>query len=269
MSSSSTGQVISSAAEVYDAFFVPALFSQFCAPVLDAARIGPGDVVLDVGCGTGVLAAAAAERVGDSGAVTGIDLNPGMLAVAARTRPRVTWQHADGQQLPFEDGSYDAVVSQFALMFMPDPVAALREAARVTRPDGRLAMAVWGELDASPGYQQLAQLLDRVLGSQAREALAAPFALGEPAALRRCATAAGLAAEVTAHPGVARFPSLDRWIDTELRGWTLADSVDDAVVARVQATARDELQEHVQPDGSVAFAVTALVVEAAKAGSAA
>ena len=79
------GQVNQSAAEVYEAFFVPALFGQWPERVLDAAGLSPGDDVLDVGCGTGILARAAARRLNDSGSVTGIDINDGMLTIARRS----------------------------------------------------------------------------------------------------------------------------------------------------------------------------------------
>lgn len=254
-----TGQVSRSAAEVYDAFFVPALFEQFCESVLDAAGVGPGDAVLDVGCGTGVLTAAAAARVGAGGSATGLDLNPGMLEVAARARPDAHWEQGDAQHLPYPDGTFDAVVSQFALMFVPDPVRALQEASRVTRRGGRLAVAVWAPLTDSPGYAALAELLADVVGESGRQSLAAPFSLGAPGELARLFARAGLEASTTAVPGTARFASLTEWLETEVRGWTLAGSVDDATMEQLATSARPRLARFVEPDGRVAFAVTALL----------
>jgi ubiquinone/menaquinone biosynthesis C-methylase UbiE len=95
--------------------------------VADAAKIASGDRVLDVGCGTGVLARAAADRVAADGQVTGLDLNKGMLAVARRLRPKIEWRQGDATKLPFADGSYDVVMSQFSLMYFPDRIAALNE----------------------------------------------------------------------------------------------------------------------------------------------
>lgn len=257
-----TGQVTRSAAEVYEELFVPALFGQFAEPLLEAAGAQPGDHVLDVGCGTGVVARAARRRVGPTGSVTAVDVNPEMLAVAARTAADVDWRRADAQDLPLPDGGVDATVSQFVLMFVPDAVAALREMARVTRPGGKVAVAVWSGLPANPGYAALCRLLGEQLGEQAAASLAVPFRLGDGGAVAELFEAASLDARVTEQPGTARFGSVDDWVDTEVRGWVLADAVDDAAIARLQDAARHELATFVAPDGRVAFPVRAVIASA-------
>lgn len=141
---SERGQVSHSAAEVYEEVFVPILM-QWAGRVADAARVQPGQRVLDVACGTGVLARAVAERVGPQGAVVGLDLNEGMLAVAGRKAPHVEWRQGRAEDLPFESQSFDRVVSQFGLMFFADR-RAVQEMVRVLRPGGHLAVAVWGRL---------------------------------------------------------------------------------------------------------------------------
>ena len=171
---------------------MPALFARWGPIVADAAGVGRGARVLDVGCGTGALTLAVAERVGPGGTAVGLDLNPGMLAVA-RTKPaRIEWVEAPAEALPFPDRSFDAVVSQFALMFFADRVAALREMWRVLRPDGRLAVAVCDAVERSPGYAALASLLDRLFGRAVGDAFRAPFALGDAEALSELARQAGL-----------------------------------------------------------------------------
>lgn len=249
-----TGQVIASAAEIYDAVFVPALFAQFAPILAEAAGIGPGARVLDVGCGTGVAALAAVGRAGSGGQVTGIDINPAMLAVARRKSATVRWIEAPAEALPFADESFDAVLCQFALMFLADRTAALREMRRVLRPGGRIALLVWDAVERTPGYRDLVALLGEIVGPAAAEALRAPFCLGDPAAITAELAAAGLAAdEMRTVTGTARHPSLDAWIDTEIGGWTLAGTVDAATLARLKAAAHDRLARYVGPDGAIAF----------------
>jgi ubiquinone/menaquinone biosynthesis C-methylase UbiE len=112
-------QVSTDAAEVYESCFVPAIFGAWASPVADAAGLGRGHKVLDAGCGTGVLAREALRRVGQEGQVVGLDLNEGMLAVAARSEPTIKWPRGDAASLPFEDARFDVVVSQFAPMYFP------------------------------------------------------------------------------------------------------------------------------------------------------
>ena len=131
------------AAVIYERDFVPLLFGEWGPKMADAANIGPGDRVLDVGCGTGVFAREAASRVGPKGHVTGIDLNESMLAVAKRMRPEIDWRLGDATTLPFDDESFDVVGSQFVLMFIADRVGFVKEMWRTVAPGGRLAVAVW------------------------------------------------------------------------------------------------------------------------------
>jgi SAM-dependent methyltransferase len=256
------GQVVTTAAEVYEEFFVPALFAQFTGPVLSAARVGPGQRVLDVACGTGVLARAAVDVVGPSGSVVGVDINPAMLAVAGRF-PGVDWRHGAAEQLSVDSAAFDVVVSQFGLMFFADRVAALAEMVRVLTPVGRAAVAVWAALDAIPGYAAMVEVLDQLFGREAADALRAPFVLGDHALLRDVAATAGfddIAIEKVA--GTARFASLEAWMHTDIRGWTLADRIDDDQFATLLEHAHRDLAGFVGRDGTVAFDAPALVLSA-------
>src|SRR5262245_59249593 len=178
-------------AEVYEAEFVPALFRPFSGVVAAAAGIAAGQRVLDVACGTGVLARTVAARVGADGSVCGLDANPEMLAVARRLDTTIEWIDGRAEALPLPDASIDAVVSQFGLMFFDDRVAALREMRRVLRPGGRLAVAVCDAVECSPGYGALAALLQDLFGERVAAAFRAPFAIGDAQLLATLARQAG------------------------------------------------------------------------------
>lgn len=258
MTNSERGQVAASAAEVYEEFFVPALFAQFPERVLDLAEVHPGHRVLDVGCGTGVLARAAALRVGDRGSVTGLDPNEGMLAVARRHAPIVRWEQGFAEAIPFSDGNFDRVVSQFAAMFFTDRELALAEVARVTKPGGKIAVVSWAELDQSPGYREMARLLADLFGAEVARSIEAPFALGDPAGLHRLLASVGTNPQVTRVEGTARFASIDDWVWTDVKGWTLADTIDDRQFGLLLGEARRRLSQFAGEDGQVAFDAPAL-----------
>jgi SAM-dependent methyltransferase len=228
MNDASRGQVTRSAADIYEEFFVPALFAEWAPRVAEAARIVAGESVLDVGCGTGVLTREAAWRAGPNGDVTGFDRNEGMLAVARHAAPGIYWRRGLAEALPFRDRMFDVVVSQFGLMFFEDRAGALREMWRVLAPGGRLAVAVWDSLDRSPRYAAMTALLQRLFGEGIADELRAPFALGDRAALRAVFAVAGIdEIKIDTLPGTARFPSLESWVHTDVKGWTLADKIDE------------------------------------------
>jgi len=106
-------------ARAYEDLFVPTLFSQWVETLLDCAGVDEGQRVLDVACGTGVVARAAARVVGPNGLVSGIDLNPAMIQVAREVDPSIDWRVGDAADLPYEDRWFDVALCQSALFFFP------------------------------------------------------------------------------------------------------------------------------------------------------
>jgi SAM-dependent methyltransferase len=258
-------QVSTDAAEVYECCFVPAIFGAWAGPVAEAAGIRTGDKVLDVGCGTGVLARAAFGRVGQEGRVVGLDLNEGMLAVAARAEPKIEWRQGDAESLPFEDASFDVVVSQFALMYVPNRVAALSQMWRTLAPAGRLAAAVWAPLDRAPGFQILVDIAARRCGDAAAGVLRAPFVLGDRAGLIKLFTDAGIpGAEVTLHEGSIRFPSVREFVRTEVKGSPLAGMIGDDEMETLAAESARALAAFIVPSGEIVMPMDAHVITANK-----
>lgn len=264
----STLQTQIKAAQAYEELFVPALFGQWAPRTADAAELRPRERVLDVACGTGILAREVLLRVGSDGHVVGVDPNPGMLAVAKQIAPAIEWREGVAEGLPLPDQSVDAVVSQFGLMFVADRRQALREMLRVLTPSGRLVIAVWDSLDRMPAYASEVELLKRIAGGPAADAMRAPFSLGNRRDLTALLLEAGIgAAEIITVPGVARFPSIRTMVEADLRGWlpTVGVNLGGDQIARILQEAEQDLKPYTTPDGRVTFGLSAHLVTAKRA----
>ena len=180
----SADDALTEAARTYEGLFIPALIGEWAPRVADAAMLNAGERVLDVACGTGVLAREAAARVGSTGRVSGIDPGIGMLALARELAPMIEWREGVAEALPYPDRSFDAALCQFGLMFFTDRARALREMLRVLKPGGRMALAVWDRLESMPAYAEEVALFDREAGRPAGDALRGPFVLGDPVTRR-------------------------------------------------------------------------------------
>ncbi|MFP5356328.1 MAG: methyltransferase domain-containing protein [Gemmatimonadota bacterium] len=254
------------AARAYEALFVPALFGQWAASVVDAAQVSTGERVLDVACGTGVLAREAQRRTGPAGHVTGLDPGVGMLAVAKELAPTVDWRQGMAESMPFADASFDAVVSQFGLMFM-DRERAIRELLRVLKPNGRMVVAVWDAVERIPAYAAEIGLLERLAGRRAADALRAPFVLGNQALLAEAFNNAGVGSvTISTRTGVACFPSIRVMVEADLRGWlpVMGVHLAEDEIGRILQAAEDVLSSYVAADGRVTFDVPAHIVSARK-----
>jgi len=141
----------------YDASFAPAT-TPFIPALLDAVGIGSGARVLDVCCGSGRTASAAAQR---GAVVNGLDFSRPMLEVARRECPTVTFDEGDAEALPYADATFDAIVCNFGIHHVPQPRVALREAYRVLRSGGRLAFTVWTTGDENIGLALLNAAIKR------------------------------------------------------------------------------------------------------------
>jgi ubiquinone/menaquinone biosynthesis C-methylase UbiE len=244
MSEHSQWQLAGNAAETYERALVPAVFAAWAPLVVELAAPRAGERVLDVACGTGVVARLVAERVGRTGEVVGLDLNAGMLAVAASiasnagsARAPITWREASAMKMPFPDGAFDIVYCQLGLQFFPDRAAALREMHRVLVPGGRLGLMVWRGIEQSPGFAAFAAALARHVSAEAASIMRAPFGLADPEELRRLIAVPGFR-DITTRPvpGAVRFPSVARFVQDQVAASPLAGHV-----ARVSDEARAAL----------------------------
>lgn len=169
------------------------LWQQQLAParetLLAAASLERGERVLDIACGTGLLTFEAARLVGAAGLVVGTDLSGRMIDCARRkAAPEVIFQRMDAQELDLPASSFDAVLCSLGLMYVPDPAVAIGEMARVVRPGGRLALAVWGERSQC-GWASLFEIVEAEVSSEVCPLF---FRLGQPDQLVGLCAQAGL-----------------------------------------------------------------------------
>jgi ubiquinone/menaquinone biosynthesis C-methylase UbiE len=181
-----------SPAETYEAFMVPFRFRPWALELLDRVSLEPGMRVLDVACGTGIVARIAAERLNGTGAVTGVDMNPAMIDVAARAASEealaIDWHVGKAESLPFADRSFDVVTIQQGLQFFPDQPSALRECLRVLVAGGTLVVGIWSTLEQQGIQQHYAEAIERVTGSASMHA---PYGTVTEASLRALLVDAG------------------------------------------------------------------------------
>lgn len=255
------------AARAYEALFVPALFGQWVTTVADAAQIQAGQQVLDVACGTGVLTIEVASRIGEDGYVAGLDPNPGMLSIAKDSAPAVDWRQGMAEKIPFPDQFFDAVLSQFGLMFFQNRRESIREMLRVMKSTGLLAVAVWDSIENIAGYAAEMMLIERLAGKPAGEAVRVPFMLGNREDLYHLFEESGATSvDIVTHSGTARFPSIRTMVEAELRGWlpVMAVHLTDEQIDQILQEAETALSTYVTSEGTVVFDVTAHVVTAKK-----
>jgi len=178
--------------ENYERFFVPAIGAPLAADLIRLAELRTGERVLDVACGTGVVARLASQQVGATGTVAGLDVNPGMLAVARSTTPPgmpIEWREASAESMPYPDASFDAVLCQMGLQFMPDKPLALSEMERVLVQGGRLILNVPGP--APRPFAIMGEALERHISAEAAGFVTHVFSLHDIEEIRRLVSGAG------------------------------------------------------------------------------
>jgi SAM-dependent methyltransferase len=261
MTQTETFQLSLAAAEAYESKFVPALFGEWAPLVIEAAGVTAGQEVLDVACGTGVVARAAADRVGATGRVVAVDINEAMLTVARRLNPEVDWRTADAGDLPFPDSSFDAVLCQAALMFFPDRTGALGEMSRVVRDTGTVAVQVWASLDSQPAYGPFVEVAARHAGPEAVDLLGSYWTMGDVGHLGELFAEAGMRLTATRrHVGTARFASIDELVKIEVESTPLVDRIADDTYAAILADARLALAEFETPHGKAEVPIVGHIV---------
>ena len=151
--------------ELYERLLVAPLFGPWAGELIDRVPLANDSHVLDVACGTGIVARLARERVGGHGRVVGVDRNPAMLAVARAIEPAIDWREGDAADLPVaDDERFDAVFCHQGLQFFPDRPAAARAMRRALAPGGHLSVGVWRSLEENSLFDDLGRVAERFVG---------------------------------------------------------------------------------------------------------
>jgi ubiquinone/menaquinone biosynthesis C-methylase UbiE len=271
MTQSSGWQLSGSASEAYERYIVQAFMRSWTDGLLDAANVAARTRILDVACGTGVVARQAASRLGKQGYVVGVDLNEGMLSIA-RTHPQpsgasIEWKLGNATALPFSEATFDVVLCQQGLQFFPDKPAALRDMRRVLVPTGRLVLSVWRRISHCPWQRAVADALERHVGSDATTGIRGAFALADREELRSLITAAGFrTVRIRIDSQMIRYPSLEEFVPGYLSATPVAGiaaTLDEPTRAAILREIETSLQPYMDDEG-LAAPIEAHVVVADK-----
>lgn len=178
----------------YETFLGPFLFEAYAADLASRLVVGPGGRVLETACGTGIATEHLRRSLDRTTAIVATDLSEDMLTVARALRgdlAEVEFEAADAAVLPYGDAAFDALCSQFGLMFVPDKARAMAEATRVLKPGGQLVLNVWSHLEANPFVELVQETLAPFFDSDPPQFLYKPWGYPDPEPIRALLEAAG------------------------------------------------------------------------------
>src|SRR5262245_19708197 len=260
-------------AESYEHFMVPSLFGPWASHLIQRASPQPGERVLDIACGTGIVARNVVPRVGSKGIVVGLDANPDMIRMARASAEQnhlaIEWHTGPAEQLPFFDENFDLILCQFGLMFFRHRHAALTEMHRVLKTGGRVTLSVWQAIDHHPFYQAIHDVTQQHFGKSSVQAV---FSLGDVDELRKLFTDSGFrhitieSASIT-----ARFSQPEEFLAWELDVDTAKtpglQNLDAQAQQAIMAGVREEMQgplDEVMQDHQVVLPFHAHIAQARK-----
>ena len=237
-----------SPADMYEQYFVPAMFRPWADILARYAAIQPGEQVLDIACGTGIVARLAAPLVGSKGTVAALDFNPAMLGVAqslaAPSGAPINWHDGSAMSLPYADQSFDVALCQHGLQFFPDKIVAMREMHRVLKPTGRTYIIVLQELQKHPVFEALMLSVARLLMLPVT-AVTIPFSLSDERQLETMAKDAGFSTvDIIQDSAVMTFPDAAQFVPLAI----MSSAAAVPAFMQLQGPAKAELIETVRKE---------------------
>ncbi len=193
MNEKSGWQLCGDGPAAYEKYIVPAFSGVWAQDIVDRANLQMGDRILDVGCGTGIVSRYAYKSLGDSGHITGVDVNEAVIKKAmeiCNVTP-IKWKQCNAEAMPFPDAGFDVVLCQQGLQYFTDRSLALKEINRLLAPEGRLVFSVWRPLKYFPFYLALHGALEQYVSKEAASILASAFSLGDSKKLKELFKSAG------------------------------------------------------------------------------
>jgi ubiquinone/menaquinone biosynthesis C-methylase UbiE len=268
MSSGANGfQLTGTGPEAYERYMVPIHCMDLAQDLIDRVRLQPREHVLDVACGTGIVARYAARRVGTLGHVTGVELNPAMIEVARRTAAyidQIEFLEGSALELPVPDANFDVVMCQQAIMFIPDRELAVREMYRALKTGGRVGLNVFRTPEHVPSFAYLISALEKHAGSATAEFMRSPFIMESTSQMRSLFEQARFEnIEVEIRVDSLRYPSVAHLVRYETLNMAEPEihtpAMQEALTRTVEELAHANVDDH-----GVVFPVQQFVVVANK-----
>lgn len=235
--------------QIYDRHMGPVLFEPYAADLVNRLKSRGLNDFLEIACGTGIVTRAILERLKPRPRLVATDLNEPMLNYARskfKAEPGLEWRQADASELPFPDASFDAVVCQFGVMFVPDKLAAMKEARRVLRPEGVFAFNVWDRLEENDLARTAHETIAKFFPFDPPQFYTIPFGFHDPDLIRSMLGQAGFAdVKIESVPKEARSTSAGHAAIGLVRGNPVVNAIQErggveveAVIAAVEEALR-------------------------------
>jgi len=250
-----------SGARFYEDNFVPALFKNWAKRIVKELNLKESDHLLDIACGTGIVARTAKGSITNKIKITGCDMNEGMLKVAEEIDSEINWVKANAENLPFNDDSFEKISCQFGFMFFGNQVEALSEMERVKRKNGKIIIGIWDSIEANEGYFDLLQIIENIGGQNLGSILRSPFNLGDKNEIDKIIKLSKISNyKIETIKEQVEFPSIEHWIDCDVKASPIAEKISGLQYSELRKEAKTKLSKYVADDQKVRFNMSAHIV---------